>query len=153
MPGVGDKIPDFKLVTTEREDFTSADIAGQLALLCFYPAAFSGVCTHQFAEYQERIADFDERGAKIYAISVDGLNSQRVFQEHLGAHDITFLADFHPKGEVAKAFGTYMDQAGISNRAVFLIAPDGTIKWESRMETPADHPDAETVLAAIDANT
>jgi peroxiredoxin len=146
----GNKIPELSLKTKDAEAFTNADLAGKRALLCFYPAAFSGVCTHQFGEYQERIDDFRARGVEVYAISVDGHHSQRVFQEHLGAFDVTFLADFHPKGAMAQAFGIYMDEAGISNRAVFLVDPDGNVQWSVEMPTPAEHPTADEVLAAID---
>lgn len=146
----GDKIPEVRLLTTKPGSFKSDDIAGKKVLFCFYPAAFSGVCTHQFSEYQERIEDFKQRGVEIYAISVDGHNSQRVFQEHLGAFDVTFLADFHPKGAVAEAFGTLRDN-GANDRSVFLIDGDGTVLWSKKMDTPGESPDADEVLAAIDA--
>lgn len=146
----GDKIPEFELVKIDREKFTQSDLAGKKALICFYPAAFSGVCTHEFSEFQERIEDFKQRGIEIFAVSVDGLNAQRVFQEHLGAFDITFLADFEPKGEVAKAFDAYLDGAGFAHRALALIE-DGEIKWSLQMPTPAEQPMADDVLAAIDA--
>ncbi len=148
----GDKIPDFELTRIDREKFTQDDLAGKRALVCFYPAAFSGVCTHEFSEFQERIDDFKSRGVEIFAISVDGLNAQRVFQEHLGAFDITFLADFEPKGKVAKAFDSYFDGPGIAHRSVALVE-DGTVKWSLQMPTPAEQPTADEVLAAIDANS
>ncbi len=145
----GDKIPEFSLKTKDAEPFPSDELAGKRALLCFYPFAFSGVCTHQFGEYQERIDDFKQRGVEIYAISVDAHHSQRVFQEHLGAFDITFLADFHPKGAVAEAFGTLRDD-GFNDRSVFLVEPDGAVSWSVKMPTPGEHPSADEVLTAID---
>lgn len=150
MLAPGDKIPDFTLKTKDGEAFTNADLAGKRALLCFYPFAFSGVCTHQFSEYQERIDGFRERGVEILAISVDSHHSQRVFQEHLGAYDIEFLADFHPKGVVATAFGTLRED-GFNDRSVFLVEPGGTVSWSVKMPTPGEHPTADEVLTAIDA--
>jgi len=39
------------------------------------------------------------------------------------------LADFHQKGEVAKAYGMWLDEAGISDRATVLIGKDGNVLW------------------------
>lgn len=150
MLGPGDKVPDFRLHKSDGHSFKNDAIEGKRVLFAFYPAAFSGVCTHQLSEYQERIKDFKQRGVEIYGISVDGHHSQRVFQEHLGAFDIGFLADFHPKGAVAEAFGTMTDY-GANDRSAFLIEPDGTISWSVKMDTPAEAPSADEVLAAIDA--
>lgn len=148
MLSTGDKIPDFKLLTIDRDPVTPADIAGRRSLFCFYPFAFSDVCNDQFSVYQERIAEFKEKGVDLYAISVDSWEAQRAFQKHLGALDITFLADFEPKGATAKAFGTYRD-GGFNDRSVFLIEPDGTIGWSVKMPTPGEYPAADDVLANL----
>jgi len=39
------------------------------------------------------------------------------------------LADFHPKGEVAKQYGLWLDEAGISDRATVLIDKEGKVLW------------------------
>ncbi len=152
MLEVGNKVPAFTLKDSEGKPFTQDDIAGKRVLVCFYPFAFSGPCTHQLSEYQERIDDFKQRGVEIFAISVDSHHSQRVFQEHLGAFDITFLADFHPKGAVAKAFGTLRDD-GFNDRSVFLLSSESNVEWAIKMPTPGESPSADEVLAAIDANS
>jgi peroxiredoxin (alkyl hydroperoxide reductase subunit C) len=149
MPATGDKIPDFKLVTFEGDEITPESIAGKHSLFCFYPFAFSGVCTDQFHVYQDRIADFKERGIDLYAVSVDSIHAQNAFKKSLGVEDITFAADFEPKGEVARAFDTYRD-GGFNDRSVYEILPDGTFGWITKMPTPGEFPDADTVLAGID---
>jgi peroxiredoxin (alkyl hydroperoxide reductase subunit C) len=150
MPATGDKVPDFKLVTFEGDEVTNETIAGKHVLFCFYPFAFSGVCTDQFGVYQSNIDAFKERGVELYAISVDATFSANAFKESLGVTDITFAADFEPKGEVAKAFDTYRPQ-GFNDRSVYEILPDGTFGWIVKMPTPGEFPDTETVLAGIDA--
>ncbi len=144
----GDKVPDFKLETHEGDEITPQSIAGSRSLFCFYPFAFSGVCTDQFQAYQAAIDEFRSRGVEIYAISVDSHFAQDAFKQHLGVSDITFAADFEPKGEVAKAFGTYRD-GGFNDRSVFEIKPDGTVGYAVKMPTPGEYPDAATVLAGL----
>jgi peroxiredoxin (alkyl hydroperoxide reductase subunit C) len=149
MPATGDKVPDFKLATFDGEDLTPETIAGKRSLFCFYPFAFSGVCTDQFGVYQENIEAFKERGVDLYAISVDSILSANAFKDKLGVTDIEFVADFEPKGEVARAFDTYRD-GGFNDRSVIEIKPDGTIGWAVKMPTPGEFPDVDTVLAGLD---
>ncbi|MFT4048453.1 MAG: redoxin domain-containing protein [Solirubrobacterales bacterium] len=150
MAATGDKVPDFKLSTFEGDEITPESLAGKRSIICFYPFAFSGVCTEQFGVYQADIDKFKERGVDIYAVSVDSTFAQNEFKNKLGVTDITFAADFEPKGAVAQAFDTYREQ-GFSDRSVYEIKPDGTIGWAIKMDTPGEFPDTETVLAGLDA--
>lgn len=150
MASTGEKVPDFTLTTFEREEFTPQSIFGRRSLFCFYPNSFSGVCTSQFEAYEAEIEEFKARGVDIYAISVDSSTVQNAFKEHLGVEGVTFLSDFEPKGATAKAFDTYLDDYGFNNRSVFEIEADGTIGWAITMPTPAEFPDAATVLAGLD---
>ena len=149
MAVTGDKVPDFKLATFDGDEVTPESIAGKRSLFCFYPFAFSGVCTDQFSVYQENIDAFKERGVDLYAISVDSILSANAFKEQLGVKDIEFAADFEPKGEVARAFDTYRD-GGFNDRSVIEIKADGTIGWAVKMPTPGEFPDVATVLAGLD---
>ena len=100
--------------------------------------------------YQRDIEQFKQRGVQLYAISVDTPPAANAFKDSLGVTDITFLNDFEPKGEVAKAFGTYRD-GGFNDRSVFLVEPGGTIGWCKKMPTPGEYPDTGEVIAGIDA--
>jgi len=53
------------------------------------------------------------------------------------------LADFHPKGEVCKAYGLWLDEPGIGDRATVLIGKDGKVLWSESVgpggeRNPAD---------------
>ncbi len=149
MLSAGDTVPAFKLNTFEGDEITPESLAGKRSIFCFYPFAFSGVCTEQFQVYQGDIEEFKSRGVDIYAISVDSTYAQNEFKNKLGVADIVFAADFEPKGEVARAFGTYRD-GGFNDRSVFEIKPDGTIGWSVKMTTPGEFPDTAAVLAGLD---
>ena len=49
----------------------------------------------------------------------------------LGGVSFPLLADFHPKGDVAKAYGLYLDGAGITDRATVIIDADGVVRHVS----------------------
>ena len=61
-------------------------------------------------------------------VSVDNAASQKAWAEKLGGLDFPLLADFHPKGAVAKTYGVYNEDRGTAMRSVFLIDENGVIR-------------------------
>ena len=105
-----------------------ADFRGRPVVLVFYPADFTPVCTDQLSVYQDALGEFESRGVQLLGISVDSAFCHKAFQSHLSL-TIPLLADFHPKGEVAKAYGVWSEDYGQAARALVLVGPDGTVEW------------------------
>ena len=42
MLQVGDRMPSFALRDTKREEVTDGDLAGRIAVMAFFPMAFTG---------------------------------------------------------------------------------------------------------------
>jgi peroxiredoxin len=147
----GAQAPDFTLPDQDGNRISLPDLRGQTVVLAFYPADFSPVCTDQLSVYQEVLGELEERGAKLLGVSVDGVFCHRAFREHLSL-DIPLLADFHPKGEVAKAYGVWSDEHGVSGRALVMIGPDGIVEW-SYMSPPLEVPGANLIFDALDQRT
>jgi peroxiredoxin len=127
----GARAPDFSLPDQDGQLVALADFRGRPVLLVFYPADFSPVCTDQLSVYQESLSEFESRGVQLLAISVDSAFCHKAFRSHLGV-TMPLLADFHPKGEVAQAYGLWSDKYGVSSRALVLIDPDGVVEWAHR---------------------
>ena len=102
----GSPAPEFTLPDQDGNKVSLSDYRGRTVVLVFYPADFSRVCTDQLSVYQEVLPQLEEAGAQLVGISVDGAFCHKAFQEHQGL-TIPLLADFHPKGEVAKAYGVW----------------------------------------------
>jgi peroxiredoxin len=83
----------------------------------------------------------------VLGISVDSVYSHRAFAEQLGGLDYPLLADFHPKGEVAQAFGLWRDDKGYSRRAIVILDPGGRVRYSHVIERGA--PDVEHVLTIV----
>ncbi len=66
--------------------------------------------------------------AEVLEVSVDHAASQNAWAEKLGGLDFPLLADFHPKGEVAKMYGVYNEERGTAFRSVFIIDENGVIR-------------------------
>ena len=117
-------------------------------MLVFYPADFSPVCTDQLSVYHDAADRFEAKGATLLGISVDGAFCHKAFQDKLGV-TIPLLADFHPKGEVARAYGVWSEDFGLSGRALVVVGPDGKVAW-SYMSPPLEIPGADLILDALD---
>jgi len=146
-PGV--PAPDFTLPDQDGNEVSLAALQGQRVVLVFYPADFSPLCTDQLNVYQEVLGELGERGVKMLGVSVDSAWAHKAFQDHLGV-SIPLLADFHPKGQVAKAYGVWVDDYGVSARSLVMIGPDGTVEWSYRSSSPLEIPGANLIFDALD---
>jgi peroxiredoxin len=143
----GSAAPEFELPNHRGEATTLADL-GRPLLLCFYPNDFSPVCSDQLSVYQQRKRDFDSLGAELVGVSVDQTWSHNAFRKASGL-EFTLLSDFHPKGEMAAAYGAYLPDWGTTNRSVVLVGGDGIVRWVHEMATPVEFPAPEVLLDAL----
>ncbi len=124
---IGDAAPDFALVNQFGETVSLSDFAGKKpVVLVFYPLSFSGICTGELCELRDNFDRFDRENVELLAISVDSKFVQKQFAEHEG-YKFSVLADFWPHGAVAKQYGVFLEEAGISNRATFVIDKNGNL--------------------------
>ena len=146
-PGVA--APDFSLHSTPDQLVSLSDFRGAPLILAFYPADWSPVCGDQMALYNEVLAEFHKFKAQIVGISVDGSWCHAAFALDRKLH-FPLLSDFEPKGGVARKFGTYREQDGVTERALFVIDPKGTIAW-SYLSPVGVNPGADGILDALEA--
>ena len=147
----GTQVPDFSLATADGEGFTQADLQGKTTLLVFYPFAFSPVCTDQFQVYEEALPELSAQGVTVYGVSTDATDSQQAFKEKLGV-SIEQLSDFEPKGETARKLGAYFEPAGMTDRALVLVGPDGVVRWSHLAANPGELPGVNLIFDALAAS-
>jgi peroxiredoxin len=146
----GTEAPDFTLPNHRGDEVSLADYRGTKLMLCFYPNDFSPVCSDQLAIYQEVLADVRDKAAELVGISTDGTWTHNAFRKHLRT-EITLLSDFHPKGEVSRAYGAYIEDRGHANRSLVLIDEGGVVRWVHESPTPLEIPGANLIFDALDA--
>src|SRR5579864_4437936 len=151
-PGIltaGKRAPEFSLHSTPDQKVSLSEFLGHSVILAFYPADWSPVCGDQMALYNEILPEFQKFGAELAGVSVDGVWCHRAFAEARHLH-FPLLADFEPKGEVARAYGAYRSAQGVSERALFVIDKNGIITW-SYCSPIAVNPGADGILEALEA--
>ena len=144
----GTPAPEFSLHVTPDQKLSLSELRGRPVILAFYPADWSPVCGDQMALYNEILPEFKKNGAELLGISVDGVWCHSAFAKDRHLH-FPLMADFEPKGAVARAYGAYREPEGTSERALFVIDKNGVITW-SYCSPIAVNPGADGILRALE---
>jgi peroxiredoxin len=144
----GTAAPAFTLKSTPDQAVSLRDFSGRPIILAFYPADWSPVCGDQMTLYNEVLPEFQRYGAELLGISVDGAWSHVAFARDRKLH-FPLLADFEPKGAVARRYGVYRALDGFAERALFVIDRDGIVRW-SEVSPLGVNPGADGILRALD---
>lgn len=148
---IGQEAPDFTLKNQHGELVELSSFRGKNSVvLVFFPFAFSGICTGELGEIRDNLSDFTMDGVEVLAVSCDHFFSNRAFADRDG-YKFSILSDFWPHGEVAKAYGTFNDQAGAPNRGTYIIDTDGIVRWkvENGIPDARDLAEYKKVIATI----
>lgn len=146
---VGAAAPDFTLADQDKKKHTLSDYSGQPVVLLFYPLDFSGICSEEMTCVMDNMTRFQELDAQVFGISVDSTYCHQAFAEARGV-EYPLLADFHPKGEVARTYGIYLEDYGISSRGYIVIDGNGTVS-AAKDVGPGTMPDFDEIVAAVAA--
>jgi protein-disulfide isomerase/peroxiredoxin len=155
MLEAGTKAPPFSLAASSRdagerrEWLTENDFRGRPLILAFYPADWSPVCGDQMALYNAVLPEFERFGADLLGVSVDGVFCHQAFARDRKLR-FPLLADFEPKGKMARDYRVYRDMEGTAERALFVLDGDGVVRWS--YVSPIDvNPGADGILRALES--
>ena len=144
----GTTAPDFELPRSPDQTVLLSEFRGRPVILTFYPADWSPVCTDQLALYQEVLPEFRRFNAELLGVSVDGVWSHLAFAKDRNLR-FPLLADFEPKGQVARAYHVYQADEGTSERALYVIDAEGIVRW-SYVSPAGVNPGADGILRALE---
>ena len=98
--------------------------------------------------YEADLDRFRQYDAQVLGISVDSVPYNTAWAKCLGGLTYDLLSDFEPKGEVARAFGAYRSESGISERALFIVDKEGKIAYKD-IHDISDQPDNEDLFEVL----
>jgi peroxiredoxin len=145
----GSPAPPFALHDTPHSRVALHDFRGRAVVLAFYVADWHPVATDQLAVYQALLPHFACLDTAVLGISVDATWSHDAFARANGI-GFPLLADDVPPGAVARAYGVYVPETGRSRRALFVIDPEGVVRWSATFPDMLN-PGADGVLSALEA--
>ena len=147
-PGVGQKAPSFRLKGPGGQWIALDDYRGRRnVVLVFYPLAFSPVCSHQLPQIEREMPRLRALEAEVLGISVDSHYANEAFAKRLGL-SFPLLSDF--RRETSVAYGLLDAERHYSGRALVVVDRQGTIAYRDRTPSPANIPDLEPLLAALE---
>ena len=152
MPiAVGQPAPEFSLKDQNQQEVKLSDFTGKKnVVIVFYPLDWSPVCTKEHACFVNDMKRFEQLEAQVLGLSVDSVWSHKAWAEKMGI-SYPLLADFHPRGTVASKFGVYLEERGITGRAIAIIDKAGKVAWFKQYEilTLPDIQEVEQALAQV----
>ncbi len=149
MPiSVGQPAHEFALKDQNQQEVKLADFKGKKnVVMVFYPLDWSPVCTNEHKCLVNDMAQFEKLDAQVLGLSVDSVWSHKAWAEKMGIH-YPLLADFHPRGAVASKYGVYLEEKGITGRAITIIDKQGQVAWFKQYDIPVV-PDIKEVAQAL----
>ncbi|NCC21762.1 MAG: peroxiredoxin [Alphaproteobacteria bacterium] len=142
MLGVGSKLPAFSVKATAAKpladinidnvfvDVTNESYQGKWLVLFFYPKDFTFVCPTEIAAFGDLNEEFADRDAQVLGASVDSEFvhwAWRKHQEELKDLPFPLLADV--RRELSTSLGILDEKEGVSQRATFIVDPQGIIRF------------------------
>jgi lipoyl-dependent peroxiredoxin subunit C len=137
MLSIGQKFPEFHLKGVVSSDATTAfvDIAsdsypGKWLVVFSWPKDFTFVCPTEIAEFGKLNSDFQDRDAQLLGFSTDSEFVHLAWRQHkeeLSDLPFPMLADI--KRELSGALGIIDPEAGVAQRATYIVDPQGIIRF------------------------
>lgn len=145
---VGAVARGFTLPDANGRPVSLADFRGRNVLLVFYPLDWSPACSDQLSLYQADLPEFERLQTQVIGVSVDSVYSHGAWAAVRG---LTFplLADFNPRGEVARRYQVLRGRDGFSERALYLVDGAGVIRYAHVAPELHKVPDIYALFALI----
>ncbi|RMD45809.1 peroxiredoxin [Candidatus Pacearchaeota archaeon] len=129
---IGKKAPDFTAeayVNDDTKKISLSDYKGKWVVLFFYPADFTFICPTELSELADKYDKIKEVGAEVLSISTDTVFVHKAWHDHSDSiKKIKFPMVADPTGKICKAYGTYIEEEGLSLRGTFIIDPEGVLR-------------------------
>ena len=117
----GDTAKRFSLSDQNGREFKLSDYKGKRVLLSFHPLAWTSVCAEQMKSLERTQGTFNSLNTIAVGVSVDTVPSKKAWAISLGIKTTRLLSDFWPHGKVAKSYGIFRKEDGISQRVNIII--------------------------------
>lgn len=136
---VGQKAPDFIMSTTENLETLDhvvklGDYQGKWLILFFYPLDFTFVCPTEIRGFNSRIDELKSLGVEVLGVSTDSVYSHRAWikasKAEGGLGELRYPLASDITKQVAQDYGVLIEEKGISLRGLFIIDPEGIIRYQ-----------------------
>jgi thioredoxin-dependent peroxiredoxin len=144
---VGQKAPDFSLVTNELAPARLADYAGKALALLSVPSLDTPTCAIETRRFNAEAAKLSD-DVRILTVSMDLPFAQKRWCGAMGIDKVQTLSD-HREASFGLGYGVLIKELRLLARAVFVVDKSGIVTFTELVHEVADEPDYDAVLAAL----
>ena len=158
MLGVGQKFPAFEMKATVSSDInhafadvSNATYKGKWLVVFFWPKDFTFVCPTEISAFGDSNQTFTDRNTQVLGASIDSEFVHLAWrQNHPDLNELPFpmLADV--KRELSAALGIIDPEAGVAQRATYIVDPEGIVRFVSVTDLNVGR-NVEEVIRVLDA--
>ncbi len=145
----GDQAPDATLVKQDLSTVNLSDYFGKVLLISVVPSLDTGVCSAQTKRFNEEASRLPD-AVRVLTVSMDLPFAQKRFCGAENIDKIEVLSD-HREVSFGQAYGTLVKELRIESRAVFVIDPQGIIRYVEYVPEITNHPNYDVALQAVRA--
>ncbi|MFD1427883.1 alkyl hydroperoxide reductase subunit AhpC [Kroppenstedtia sanguinis] len=136
---VGLPAPDFEMNSTKNletleEKVKLSDYEGEWLVLFFYPKDFTFVCPTEITALSDRYEEFRDEGCEIVGVSTDTEFVHRAWintsRDDNGLGEVKYPLGADPTHRVSRAYGVLNEEEGVAQRGLFIIDPDGIVRYQ-----------------------
>jgi len=131
MVQVGQQAPDFQAEAVNDQQFATvklSDYKGKWVVLFFWPLDFTFVCPTEVTAFSKRLGEFKAIGAEVLGASIDSKFTHLAWKEKIGNIQYPMVSDITK--EISKDYGVLLEDEGIALRGLFVIDPDGKLRYQ-----------------------
>lgn len=143
---VGDKAPDFKVLTNDLQVVSLKDFAGKKKLISVVPSVDTGVCDFQTRKFNAEAANLEN--TVVLTISVDLPFAQKRWCGNAGLEDAITLSD-HRDLSFGMAYGVVIEQLRLLSRSIFVIDENDVVVYVEYLTENAEHPNYDKAIEAV----
>lgn len=144
---IGDKAPDFTVLSNDLKPVTLNDSKGKIRLISVVPSLDTGVCSLQTKKFNEEASALGEE-VEVLTISVDLPFAQARWVKAEDANNVKTLSD-HRDLSFGEAYGAAIKELRLLARSIFVVDKDDNVAYVEYVNEVTDHPDYEKAIAAV----
>lgn len=114
---IGQKAPEFKVLSDEGKRISLSDFKGKKVVLYFYPRDNTPGCTRESCAFRDGLGKIKRKGAVVLGVSTDSVASHKSFKRKF---DLNFPLLSDPEKQIANAYGVWKQKSLYGKRYMGL---------------------------------
>jgi len=144
---VGQKAPDFAVVSHDLSPVRLSDFKGKTVILASVPSLDTSVCDSETRKFNETAAELGD-DVVVLTISMDLPFAQARWCGAAGVDRVQTLSDYQ-QADFGQQYGLLIKGLRLLGRAVIVVDTEGTVRYEQLVPEVTQEPDYDAVLNAV----